>query len=326
MVSIVILLIVGTFGYSQLGLGWFNAFYMTLITISTVGFGELTGAMSLSARVFTVGLIMSGIFLVAFTTASFIETIVEGGLARRFGERRLKRQIEALDNHWIVCGFGRMGAQVTTEILAAKRPPGVVVLDTSPERVRRCDEQGILYLLGDATHEEVLSEAGIERAAGLVSLVKSDAENVFICLTARGMRPDLRIVARALEERSEAKLRRAGADEVISPYVVGGHRLTQAVLRPAVAQFLEYAATRDLLELEQATIREGSHLANCSLKNSGLRRDMDIIVLALQRPNGEVLFNPTADTVLEVGDTMIAMGDGKSLGEFERRAGDEITR
>lgn len=311
---------VGTVGYTLLeGMSPFNAFYMTLITISTVGFSEV-GPLHQVGRVFTTGLIMSGLFLVAFTTASFIEVIVEGGLARRFGRRRLQRQIADLKGHWIICGFGRMGELVAQEIMGAERAPDFVVIDKNSERIRECEDKGILYIQDDATDEEALKAAGIDRAAGLISLVASDAENVFICLTAREMAPDLTIVARSLEERSEPKLRRAGADKVISPYNVGGHRLSQAVLRPAVAQFLEYAAGRHLLELDQAEVKKGSALVGRQLKDSGLRRDLDIIVLAIRRASGEMLFNPRADSVLQEGDTLIAMGEGACLRQLEDRA------
>lgn len=300
----------------------FDAFYMTLITVSTVGFREVV-PLGLAGRVVTTGLILCGVFLVAFSTASFIESIVEGELARHFGRRRLEQRIAELKGHWIICGFGRMGEQVAQEMRKSPHAPPIVIIDNSEERARYCEESNLLYLQADATHEETLEAAGISRAKGLVSLVSSDAENVFICLTARGLAPKLTIIARALEERSEDKLRRAGADKVVSPYVVGGHRLSLAVTQPAVAEFLEFAAGHDLqLEMEETHIGEGSPLAGVELRNSGLRSDLDLIVLAIRRAAGEMLFNPKADTVLEAGDTLIAMGPGTCLAQLHKRARD----
>jgi len=320
-VLLVVLAIAGTVGYHWIaGLDWFDAFYMTLITVSTVGFSEI-GDLNFPGRVFTAFLIMGGIFLVTFSVGSFLETIVEGELAQFFGRRRLEQRISALDEHWIICGYGRMGEQVTREMNMAKRPVPFVVIDTDLERVLACEEAGHLYVQADATDEECLERAGIQRARGLVSLVASDAENVFICLTARQIAPHLKIVARSLETRSEAKLRQAGADKVISPYNVGGHRLSQAVLQPVVAEFLEFAASHDLqLELEQSEIRRGSALVGLALRDSGLRNELDLIVLAIRRADGGMLFNPGADTVLEAGDTLIAMGHGASLVELGKRA------
>ncbi len=321
LLGLVLLLGVGTLGYRLLGMRVFDAFYMTLITISTVGFNEV-GQLSTAGRAFTALLILSGVFLLAFSTASFIESVVEGELARTLGRRRLEQKIAALRGHWVICGFGRMGEEVTREMAHAKRPPPFVVVDADVERIQACEEAGHLYILGDATDEEVLTRAGIEHARGLVSLVASDAQNVFICLSARQMAPGLKIVARALETKSEAKLKHAGADKVVSPYSVGGHRLSQAVLQPVVAEFLEFAASHDLqLELEQVEVGEGCGLVGVPLKRSGLRSDLDLIVLAIRRADGTMLFNPRAETVLEAGDTLIAMGESKSLVELGKRCG-----
>jgi voltage-gated potassium channel len=309
------LFVTGTVGYSILeDLSFFDAFYMTLITISTVGFSEIGGELSGGARVLTACLIVSGLLLVAFSTGTLIESIVEGGLADHFGRRRLAQRVAELNDHWIICGYGRMGEMVAKSLLNATLAPSVVIIDRDKERLADCQEAGLPYVAADATTEEALDEAGIKRAKGLVSLVASDAENVFICLTAREMAPDLMIIARSLEERSESKLRRAGANKVVSPYLVGGHRLSQAVLQPAVAEFLEFAAGHDLqLELEESQICSGSPLAGKQLKDSGLRSDLELIVLAIRRGGGEMIFNPGALTVLEEGDTLIVMGPGQCL-------------
>ncbi|RMG15506.1 MAG: potassium channel protein [Planctomycetota bacterium] len=319
---LLLLLSLGTVGYTLMGLSPFDAFYMTLITVSTVGFSEIGGELTTPWRMFTAGLILSGVILVAFSTASFIEAVVEGGLASYFGRRRMAQKIAEMEGHWIVCGYGRMGELVCKEILRSKNPPPVVVIDRDAERARACEEERLLVLEADATHEETLEAAGIERAYGLVSLVASDAENVYIALTARGMNARLVIVARALEDHSEKKLRRAGADKVVSPYTVGGHRLAQAVLQPVVAEFLEFAAGHDLrLEMEETVIQPGTQLVGTELRHSGLRSELDLIVLAIRRANGEMLFNPKAETRLEALDTLIALGPAHCLDRLKEWAG-----
>ncbi len=318
-----LLFVAGTVGYALLeDLSIFDAFYMTLITISTVGFQEIGGELHTGSRVLTACLIVSGLLLVAFSTGSFIESIVEGGLADHFGRRRLAQRVAELKDHWIICGYGRMGELVAKQMLKATNAPPVVVIDRDAERLAECQEAGLLFVAADATTEEALEEAGVGRAKGLVSLVASDAENVFICLTAREIAPGLTIVARALEERSADKLRRAGADKVVSPYLVGGHRLSQAVLQPAVAEFLEFAAGHDLqLELEESRICSGSPLIGKQLKDSGLRSELELIVLAIRRKNAEMIFNPGALSVLEEGDTLIVMGPGDGVTKLHERCG-----
>lgn len=300
-----LLLVVGTAGYQLLGgPEWTlaDSFFMTLITISTVGYGE-THPLTPAGRLFTAGLILCGLFLVAFSTASFLEFVVEGRLVRYFGRRRLERQIAALDGHWIICGYGRIGHLVGRELRGAKRAPPFVIIERDAERVAACEEDGVLYLLGDATHEETLEAAGIRRAKGLVSLVASDAENVFICLTARGVAPRLQIIARAIEERSEGKLRRAGANKVISPYRMGGHRVSQSILRPNVESLLDLAFTHHELdfELEEVLLDPDSVLVGLKLSHSPIRSELDLIVIAIKRAAGETLFNPRSDTVLQGG-------------------------
>ena len=319
-----LLFVAGTVGYAVLeDLSVFDAFYMTLITISTVGFQEIGGELSSASRGLTACLIVAGLLLVAFSTGSFIESIVEGGLADHFGRRRLAQRVAELRDHWIICGYGRMGELVAKQMLKAVNAPQLVVIDRNAERLAECAEAGLLFVDADATTEEALEEAGVGRAKGLVSLVASDAENVFICLTAREIAPRLTIVARALEERSADKLRRAGADKVVSPYLVGGHRLSQAVLQPAVAEFLEFAAGHDLqLELEETRICKGSSLIGKQLKDSGLRSELELIVLAIRRRNAEMIFNPGALSVLEEGDTLIVMGPGKNVVKLHDRCGD----
>jgi voltage-gated potassium channel len=317
------LMVVGTVGYRLIEPGYtvFDGFYMTLITVSTVGFTEVH-EMSQGGRIFTSALILVGMVLVAFAIGSFLESVVEGELAEFLGRRRVTREIENLQDHWIICGFGRMGAYVAHELMDSKRKPGFVILELNEERRLAAEVEGFLTLNGDATLDETLQEAGIERACGLVSLVRTDAENVFICLTARQLNPRLRIIARALEETSENKLLRAGADKVIAPYYVGGLRLSQAILRPAVQDFIDFAMGRDLeINMEEIFISHGSPLVGTALKDSPIRTELDLILVAVKRAEGKMLFNPAATTVIMDGDTLIAVGSSENLHRLQARCG-----
>jgi voltage-gated potassium channel len=315
------LLGLGTLGYRLQGWTLLEGFYMTLITVSTVGFSEVH-PMTTTSRLFTSGLILTGVVLLGFTTASLVETVVEGRLTERLGRRRMQRQIAKLKDHWIICGYGRIGQQVISELAADKRELGFVVLELDPERCQLCEQRGHIYLQEDATHEQTLEMAGIERARGLVSLVASDAENVFICLTARAMQPELQIIARCLEDRSEAKLRRAGANKVFAPYQIGGLQISQSILRPSVANFIEFTTHRQFqgLELEEVEIQETSSLVGQSLKQSPIRSEFNLIVLAIHPRGGSMRFNPGPDIPMAAGDTLIVMGEGEQLHLLEKHA------
>jgi len=319
--GLVALVVAGTLGYYVLEERFtlFDGFYQVVITISTVGFAEIH-ELSTAGRVLTTVLIIAGLVLVAFATGSFLESVIEGGLGRYLGRRRLERRIKTLNGHWIICGFGRMGEHVAQELLVSKRRPSFVVVELDPERTRLCDEADYLYVQGDATQEELLLEAGIDRAAGLVSLIATDAMNVFICLTASQMNPGLKIIARSAEDGSEKKLLRAGATKVIAPYHVGGMRLSQAILRPAVQDFLDFTMGPDLeIELEELQISAGSPLVGLSLRRSPIRTELDLILVAIRSADETMTFNPSADTVLRAGDTLIAVGRGTNLHELEKR-------
>jgi voltage-gated potassium channel len=319
--GLVALVIGGSLGYYLLEENFtlFDGFYQVVITISTVGFSEIH-ELSTAGRVLTTVLILAGLVLVAFATASFLESVIEGGLGRYLGRRRLERKIKTLRGHWIICGYGRMGEHVAHELLTSKRRPPFVVIESDPDRIRACEQADYLYVQGDATAEEMLIEAGIEHAAGLVSLIATDAMNVFICLTASQMNPKLKIIARSAEDGSEKKLLRAGATKVIAPYHVGGMRLSQAILRPAVQDFLDFTMGPDLeIELEELRISAGSALVGLTLRTSPIRTELDLILVAIRNADQSMTFNPSADTVLNEGDTLIAVGSGRNLQELEKR-------
>lgn len=308
-----VVLLAGTVGYHFME-GWslLDAFYMTVITVTTVGFGE-THPLGAPGRIFTIFLIFFGVGTVLYILSLLTQMMVEGKLRQMLGRRNLRRGIRALKGHYIICGYGRIGSLVV-DLLREQGVP-MVVIDRSSEVTARLEDEGIPYILGEATEDENLLAAGIERAKGLVATVSSDANNVYIVLTAKGIRPDLFVIGRATEPGSERKLKRAGADKVVSPYFIGARRIAQTVIRPSVADFVELTFHNSELGLlmEEITVGIGSELAGVALKDSGIRQKLDLIILAVKKADGTMIFNPQADTVIEVSDTLIALGRRDSM-------------
>lgn len=314
-----VVVITGIAGYRFLeGYTWFEAFYMTIITISTVGFQEVR-PLSSTGRLFTIGLLFAGLGVVLYTAGTVTAKIVEGEFQQFFGRRRMEKQIDALTNHYLVCGYGRIGEVICREL--ASKPVPFVVIELEEERVRRVEEAGYLLLKGDATDEKVLLVAGVIRAKGLFATMPVDADNVFMVLTAKDLNPSIFVVARAETERSEKTLVHAGADKVISPYAMGGHRMAQAALRPAVVDIIELATHYQSLELqlEEIVVPPGSPCEGVTLRDSGLRQEPGVIVVAIKRALGGMIFNPSADEKIEAGDSLVALGEVARLRWLERR-------
>ncbi|PTL36054.1 potassium channel protein [Candidatus Methylomirabilis limnetica] len=314
-----VVVITGIAGYRFLeGYTWFEAFYMTIITISTVGFQEVR-PLSSTGRLFTIGLLFAGLGVVLYTAGTVTAKIVEGEFQQFFGRRRMEKQIDALTNHYLVCGYGRIGEVICREL--ASKPVPFVVIELEEERVRRVEEAGHLLLKGDATDEKVLLVAGVIRAKGLFATMPVDADNVFMVLTAKDLNPSIFVVARAETERSEKTLVHAGADKVISPYAMGGHRMAQAALRPAVVDIIELATHYQSLELqlEEIVVPPGSPCEGVTLRDSGLRQEPGVIVVAIKRALGGMIFNPSADEKIEAGDSLVALGEVARLRWLERR-------
>lgn len=316
----------GTLGYVLIE-GWsgFDALYMTVITLATVGFKEVH-ELSPAGKVFTILLIVFGAGIIAYAVGSLIQLMVEGQLRSILGRRKLEQQINHLSGHYIVCGYGRIGTLVCREFAA--KPIPFVVVEKDPQLCEKLDQEGMLFVRGDATDDETLMAAGIQRARGLITAVTSDTENVYITLTARGLNPDLFILARSGEEASEKKLLRAGASKVISPYTIGATRMAQAVLRPSVVDFIEIAtAGRNLeLQLEEIRVAPDSALVAQTLVTSGVRKDLGIIIVGIKQENGQMLFNPPPATVIGGGDVLITLGEPRSIQHLERMAGREASR
>jgi len=308
----------GTAGYMLIE-GWnvWDAFYMTVTTVATVGYGEIH-PLSPRGRMFTVALIFGGVGT-AFYTATLLATIiVEGGLHQRLQTRRAARMLEQIKDHFIVCGYGRIGSIIAAELHQQGVP--IAVIERDPDRVRQAVDRGWLALEADASREEVLARAGIHRARGLITAVGTDAENVFTVLTARVMRPDLFIIARVESDDAEHKLRRAGADRVISPYQIGATQMVQTALRPAVVEFFHLATSSERLDLsmEQVHIKDDSPLANQTIVAAGIRQKFGVIVVGIKRAGGGMDFNPPAEAVMRPGDELVVLGRTESVKALEK--------
>lgn len=306
--GLLVLPAIGVAGYCWIE-GWpvLDALYMTVITLSTVGYTEVH-PMSSAGRIFTMGLIAGGGVLAAYALTQVAQIVFSGELRSSWVAQKRRRMLAELSQHFIVCGYGRVGRNVVTELQSEQLP--FVVIEPQPEKVTAVQESGALAVQGDAAVEGVLRQAGIERARGLVACAKTDADNVFIVLTARSLRPDLIIVARADVEESEAKLRRAGASRVILPYHITGRRMVTMLVRPDVADFLDEVSHTSGLELvlEQIQIAPTSPLAGLALAVAQARHDFEVTVLACKHADGQWNTRPHSETVVQPGCQLIALG------------------
>ncbi len=318
--AIVGVIVIGTGGYMAIeGWGLLDATYMTIISLSTVGFEEVH-PLSQQGKFFTIALILGGVATVTGTLTIGTQILLAGQLQKVMGRKKLEKEIKKLKNHYIICGHGRMGKIICHEF--ARKPVPFLVIEEDLDVFKKIPNS-VLAIQGNASEESVLLEAGITRALGLVSVASSDADNVYITLTAIGLRPDLYIVARAGEAGSEQKLLRAGASKVVSPYTIGGTGIANAILRPAVVDFIELVTKREHLELqmEEVLIGKGSSLAGKSILESGLRQRLGIIVVAVKKNDGVMEFNPSSSTGIEAGDRLIVLGGGENLARLEALAG-----
>ncbi len=313
-------LIFGTAGFRWVeGWDWFDSFYMTLVTLSTVGYQEIH-PLSQQGRLFASILIVTGVTVIFVTIGILGDFVVKLELADYFGRRRSRRMVAKLSDHYIICGLGRVGRGAVQELL--RSGARVVAIDSSPQKARWAIDQEIPTIVGDATQDETLREAGIGVAAELVSAIASDANNVYVALSARVLNPNLLISARATNEQAEEKLRRAGANTVFTPYSFIGHRLAQSMLRPHVTSFLDISSAFHRssgleLEFEQIKVSASSVVSSKTLEESGIKQKHGAIVMAIIKPGGEMQFNPSGKSVIEPGDVLIVMGERTKLKELE---------
>ena len=316
LLSLIILIGGGTFGYSTIE-DWnlFESLYMTIITLTTVGYNEVHN-LSHQGQIFTIFLIIFGVGTIAYTIGSMIQFMVEGQLHQILGRKKVQKQIGRLQGHYIICGYGRIGRLISREF--ASKPTPFIVVENDPKRCQRLADDGHLFIEGDATQDEVLERAGIHQAKGLITAVTSDAANVFIILTARGINPELFIMARASEEGAEVKLVRAGANKVVSPYTIGASRMAQAILRPLVVDFIDIATGHKniSLQMEEIPVAPESRLVGKDLIQSGIRKELGLIIVGIKH-DGEMIFNPAANTIIEAGNTLIALGEYPEIQKLE---------
>jgi voltage-gated potassium channel len=308
--------VVGTVGFVLFGLSLIDAMYMTITTITTVGYRELNGPdISDAEKIFTMVIIVTGVSTVLYTFTLVVQMIVEGQLVEFVGRRRMDKKIAALQNHVIVCGWGRVGRAAGRDL--AREGADIVVIDENAQRVTDIDVPAVV---GDATHDATLRAAGIERARALIAALEGDAENLFVTMSSRAINADLFIVARARQEESVEKLSRAGADRVVNPQELGAARMASFVVQPNVAEFVDVVMHERSMDfrMREVEIPDGSQIAGTSLRDANLRQRAGVLVLALRGDDGTFTTNPDPDVVLHPRNVIVAVGTDEALQELVR--------
>jgi len=311
LLALFLVILLGTIGFYFLGNDWtlLDALYMTIISISTTGFKEVR-PLSEIGKIFTIIIIIMGVGTIAYSGGRGVQLLIETQL---FGRRRMNKKVQELKNHYIVCGFGRMGRYICEELKHSKVP--FVVIEQEEAKVEILKEMDYLYVQGNATIDETLVRAGIERAKGLVAVLTNDAENVFASLSAKVLNPKVFVVARAVQEETESKLKKAGADRVVKPYEIGGTRMANLLIRPGVVEFIDVVALGKNfdLTLEEVIVSPHSALIGKTLAESPLRKDLNIMIVAIFRKDGQFIYNPKSSVTIQKGDRLIAIGEGSNL-------------
>jgi voltage-gated potassium channel len=312
MAAVVVAILFGAVGFYLIE-GWsiLDSLYVAAQTVTTVGYGDLTPA-TRNGRIFSTVFMLAGVGVVLYALTTTVHAIVQSELVATFGQRRISRRMSKLRDHFIICGAGRVGSHLVRGLLGGSET--FIVIERDPQKVAELTDLGVIVLVRDATLEESLREAGVEHARGLAACLPDDADNVYVVLTARDLNPHMHIVARAAEEQAEPKLIRAGANRVVAPTIIGGHRMAMALTKPAVDDFLG-SITANKLELafEQLEVDAASTLAGRKLSETTIRSELDIVVVSIRRGDGQILFNPSGEAMIQSGDLLIAIGNAESL-------------
>ena len=318
-IALGIAIVFGTVGFRLIeGWSFVDSFYVTVQTLTTVGYGDLPPR-SPVGRGFAVFIMLVGVGGVALAASTIVQSVVQSEIVSAFGERRQSRRMSKLHGHYIVCGSGRVGSHLVRDLERAGEE--FVIVESDGQRAAEFSQRGLHVLVGDATLEETLKSAGVDRARGLAACLPNDADNVYVVLTSRDLNPQLHIVARAAEEQAEAKLVRAGANHVVAPTIIGGHRMAISLTKPAVGEFFDSITGSKIgLSFEQVLVEEGSSLVRQVLRETPIRAELDIVIISIRRADGETIFNPSGDTVIEAGDILIAIGKVEALTRLNEMA------
>ncbi len=315
--SIFVVFLFGVFGYMLVeGWGFFDAIYMTIISITTTGYKEVHPLSNLG-KLLTIFVIVFGVVAIAYTAGRVAQMFVEVYIFRR---RRMEKKLTLLKDHYIICGFGRMGKKICQELLDNQAT--FVVIEKDHTEIENLHELDYLYIEGDATDDDILNQAAINRAKGLVAVLPTEAENVFATLSARVLNPKIFIVSRAVEDVTESKLLKAGANRVVKPYEIGGHRMSQVLLRPGVVDFIDIIARerRFDLRIEEVQVEVGSSLVGQTLAESPIRNKLNIIIVAIFPTDSKVIYNPKSSTAIQADSRLIVIGEEKSINELIKMA------